>query len=102
MTSTLLPTDSTFVYLIEGWISLLGFFVLGLVKLFALIDAVVRPAKSYAAMGKLTKPGWLLILFLSLAVHVVWASPLSIFSLAGTVAAFVYLLDVRPALVARR
>jgi hypothetical protein len=28
----------------------------------------------------------------------VWSSPLSIFSIVGTVAAFVYLLDAKPAL----
>jgi len=29
--------------------------------------------------------------------HIVFASPIGLLSLAGTVAAFVYLLDVRPA-----
>ena len=37
---------------------------------------------------------------LSLATHILWPSPLAFFSLLGDVAAFVYILDVKPALSA--
>jgi uncharacterized membrane protein len=81
----------------ESGLLFLVFVVLVVIKGWALIDAVMRPSQAFPAADKLTKPAWLWILGLSLAAHIVWASPLGILSLAGTVAAFVYLLDVRPA-----
>jgi Protein of unknown function (DUF2516) len=71
------------------------FLVLLVVKLWALVDAVLRPAQGYVAADKLTKTAWLWILGLAFAADVVLHSMLLV--LAGTVAAFVYLLDVRPA-----
>ena len=82
----------------ESGVLLLLFLVLLAVKAWAMVDAVVRPAGAYPAADKLTKPAWLWILGLSLAAHIVWASPLNFLSLAGTIAALVYLLDARPAL----
>jgi len=65
------------------------------VKLWALVDAAIRPAPAYVAAEKLTKVAWLWILGLALAVDLVLGS--MFLMLAGTVAAFVYLIDVRPA-----
>lgn len=78
---------------------LLGLLFLGLalVKGWALVDALMRPAQAFPAVDKLTKAAWLWILGLSLVAHIVFASPLGLLSIAGTIAAFVYLLDVRPA-----
>ena len=73
------------------------FLVLAAVKAWALIDAVARPTPAFSAADKLTKPAWLWILGLSLVAHIVFASPIGLLSIAGTIAAFVYLLDVRPA-----
>jgi hypothetical protein len=67
------------------------------VKLFALVDAATRPARAFVSEGKLTKVAWLLILSLTLAVHLL-SPPIGLLSLIGTVAALVYLADVRPAL----
>jgi hypothetical protein len=72
--------------------------VLLVVKIFAMVDALTRPATAYVSEGKLTKPAWLLILGLALAVHLVSRTPIGLLTLIGTVAAFVYLADVRPAL----
>ena len=87
--------SSTIFELQTGFLGIL-WLVLTAVKLYALIDAVLRPAQAYVAADKLTKQAWLWILGLTLAAHFLIAS--SILSLAGIVAAFVYLLDVRPAL----
>ena len=73
------------------------YLVLAVVKAWALIDAVARPTPAFTAADKLTKPAWLWILGLGLVAHIVFASPIGLLSIAGTVAAFVYLLDVRPA-----
>lgn len=76
----------------------LAFYALMGVKVWALIDALMRPAAAYVAAGKLTKQGWLLILGLTVVTSLLWGSPLGLFSIVGTVAAFVYLLDAKPAL----
>ncbi|MCZ4498656.1 MAG: hypothetical protein JWQ74_1209 [Marmoricola sp.] len=74
------------------------FLALLAVKMWAMVDAVLRPTQAYLAADKLTKAGWLWILGLTLAAHIVLGSLM--LNLIGTVAAFVYLLDVKPALLA--
>ncbi|WP_308016364.1 DUF2516 family protein [Cellulosimicrobium marinum] len=72
------------------------------VQLFALVDALRRPASAFTAEGKLTKPIWLAILgaaavlgFLSLPLG---GPNLGFLGLIAVVAAIVYLVDVRPRL----
>ena len=72
------------------------------VQLFALIDAIRRPASAFTAEGKLTKPIWLAILgvaaalgFLSLPIG---GPNLGFIGIIAVVAAIVYLVDVRPRL----
>jgi hypothetical protein len=86
------------VWQFENLVWEIAFFALLAVKVFAFIDALTRPAQAYVATGKLTKQAWCLILGLTVAVTFVWPSVLGIFSIVGVVAAFVYVLDVRPAL----
>lgn len=77
----------------------LAFLALMAVKIWAFIDALMRPAPAFVAAEKLTKQAWLLILGLVVATSMLWQSPLGLFSIVGTVAAFVYILDAKPALV---
>ena len=82
-----------------GGITALAWFVLLGVKLWVMIDAATRRAELFEAAGKLTKPAWLLILGLTLLTHLLPPQdPVGLLSIIGTVIAFVYLLDVRPAL----
>jgi hypothetical protein len=90
------------VFQFESLLGEIAFYVLLAVKVFAFVDALTRPTQAYVAAGKLTKPAWLLILGLTVATALLWPSVIGIFSIVGIVAAFVYLLDVRPALVATR
>ena len=69
------------------------------VKVWAFVDALLRPAEAYEAAGKLTKPAWLVILGISAVWTLIDPSVFGLISIAGTIAAFVYILDVRPALV---
>ena len=62
----------------------------------ALVDSVTRPANAFEAAGKLTKPAWLAITGIALALGLLF-SPIGLFGLAATVASIVYLVDVRPA-----
>jgi hypothetical protein len=85
-------------FVTQNWLLLGIALIILCVKIFALVDALARPAAAYVSAGKLTKPAWLLILGLALAVDLVIFYPIQIISLIGTVAAFVYLADARPAL----
>jgi len=76
--------------------------VLGLgalvLKLWALADSVTRPAAAFPAAGKLTKPAWVAILAVALLLTLLsGASFMGLLSIVGTIAAIVYLVDVRPA-----
>jgi len=70
------------------------FLVIVLVKLYALVDAASRPEAAYVSAGKQTKQFWLVILVVALV-----ATFVGFLSIVGLVAALVYLLDVRPAIV---
>lgn len=67
------------------------------VQVYALVDAAVRPATAYAAAGKWTKQGWVIVLALSLVVGQL-LTLVSMLGLAAVVATIVYFVDVRPAL----
>jgi hypothetical protein len=83
------------VFEFENTVTLVVYVALFAVKMWAMIDALTRPAQAFPAADKLTKPAWLWILGLTLVAHVVLNSVM--LDLAGAIAAFVYLLDVRPA-----
>jgi hypothetical protein len=68
------------------------------VKLIAFVSSLLYSAEAYHAANKLTKPAWTIILGLGLVAQVVLGGALGIISLVFTVAALVYLADVRPAL----
>jgi Protein of unknown function (DUF2516) len=87
------------VFAVEGWISIAILVVLIAVKAFAFVSSLMFSGEAYSAGDKLSKPAWVAILGLGLAAQLLMAgSPLSLIHLAFTIAAFVYLADVRPAL----
>lgn len=86
------------VFEFENAVVLALFLLMAALELFALVDALIRPAAAYAAADKLSKPGWLVILVLSLLTCLAIRSPMNIIGLLGAVAAGVYVADVRPAL----
>jgi Protein of unknown function (DUF2516) len=90
--------DADFAYSIESTVALVLWFVLLAVKLFALIDALFHSDRAYVAADKQNKAFWLLLLVIFLALHILIPSPIQVLNLIGTVAAFVYLADVRPTL----
>ena len=71
-----------------------------IVEVWALIDALRRPPGAFVAVGKQTKPLWLIILGVAVVIGLTvspTASPLiSILPIAAFVAAAIYLTDVRP------
>jgi len=87
------------VFQFEGTIMLVVFFVLLAVKIYAFGSSLLFSGEAYGAAGKLTKPAWCIILGLGVALQLI-GSPIGFLSIAFTIAAFVYLADVRPALSA--
>lgn len=81
-----------------GFLSVLWFAAVA-VKLWALVDAAIRPGPSYVAAGKQTKPLWVVLLGLAVALDLLWGRGfLSLFAVAGLIVAIIYLVDVRPKL----
>ena len=69
----------------------------------AVVDALFRPADGYVAAGKLTKPAWIGITALAAVILYFTGGPLgSFFGLPAVIASVVYLVDVRPALKGMR
>ena len=62
------------VFVFESLVMTLAFFALMAVKVWAFVDALIRPAAAYVAAEKLTKPAWLLILGLTVVTSLLWPS----------------------------
>ena len=92
------------VFAVEGSFLLIVELVLLGVKIFAFVSCLMYASEAYAAANKLTKPAWGIILGLGLVLQIlmVGAGPINILSLAFTIAALVFLADVRPALAGLR
>lgn len=67
----------------------------------ALADALFRPAAYYPAAGKLTKPAWVAILAVALLL-IFSTGFMGLLGIVAMIAVIVYLVDVRPALRALR
>ncbi|MET0931504.1 MAG: DUF2516 family protein [Aeromicrobium sp.] len=80
---------------VQGGLLMILTIVLFVVKGFALVDCVARRSSQFEYLDTLPKQTWLIILALAVVAHVVFWSPLGILNLIGTVAALVYLAQVR-------
>jgi Protein of unknown function (DUF2516) len=89
---------AAFVFNVESLVLFAAWWVLLGVKVFAVGDALIRKDAFYVAADKQNKAFWLLLLIVFLALHVILPSVLNPLNLIGTVAALVYLADVRPVL----
>lgn len=69
--------------------------LLFITKGFALVDCVARRPAQFTQLDTLPKQTWLIILGLGLLAHLLFWYPLGILNLLGTVAALVYLAQVR-------
>lgn len=67
------------------------------VKLVAFVDCVRRPTEAFTYAAKRSKNLWLAITGIALAVTIVDLNPLGLLGIIGSVAAIVYLVDVKPA-----
>ena len=87
------------VFAVEGITMLVIEIVLLAVKIFAFVNSLRFSDEAYRTAGKMNKAAWTIILGLGVVAQIVLAgSPLNLINLALTVAALVYLADVKPAL----
>ncbi|MEO5662783.1 MAG: DUF2516 family protein [Nocardioides sp.] len=86
------------VFALEGYAYLVVLLVMLAIKGFAFINSVLYPTQAYPAASRGTKAAWTIGLGLGLAAQILIATPLNLINLAFTIAAFVYLADIRPAL----
>lgn len=86
---------------IPGVVGAILWWVLAAVKLFALITALMFSAAAYRAADKWSKQGWVILLAVAFVLQVV-PVPILFLNLAMTIAALVFLADVRPALSSLR
>ncbi|WP_049571999.1 DUF2516 family protein [Streptomyces sp. SBT349] len=84
--------------LLQGFSSIVSFIFLGvlILSIFALVNAALQREDAFRAADKQTKPFWLVLLGITVAVQLL--IPWLLLVLAGTIATVVYLVDVRPAL----
>ncbi|MBA3743817.1 MAG: DUF2516 family protein [Sporichthya sp.] len=80
----------------------LGTAALFAVHVFALGDCLIRPSGAFVASGKKTKQFWSIILGVAAGCTLLLSNVTYTLVLAATVAALVYILDVRPAVQAFR
>lgn len=83
---------------VQGTVLTVVWLVLLVVKALAAIDCLRRPAAAFPAVGRQTKVLWLIITGLALLTGLLPGLTIELIGLAGTVAALVYLFDVRPRL----
>jgi hypothetical protein len=86
------------VFEFQGLFSMLAFYGLLALKVFAFVSALRWSAPAYEAADKLTKPAWVALTGIGLAQALIFGGVLGLLSVAFTIAALVYVLDVRPAL----
>lgn len=72
--------------------------VMLVLKGYALVDCVRRPAQAFPAVGRQSKPLWLILTGLALLFGLLPGATLDLLGIAGAVIALVYLFDVRPRL----
>lgn len=80
---------------VQNGLTLVLSVTLFVVKGFALADCVTRRADQFSYLDTLPKRSWLIILTLALVGHAFQWAPLGLLNLIGTVAALVYLAQVR-------
>lgn len=80
---------------VQNSLSLVLTLILFGVKLAALVDCVSRDGSRFAVIDTLPRRSWIIILVLTVAWHALNWNPIGILNLVGTVAALVYLAQLR-------
>ena len=71
----------------------------GGVKIWAFVDCLRRPTQAFTAVGRLTKPVWLLITGVAALTGLLPGLTIGLLGIAGLVGAMVYLFGIRPRII---
>lgn len=83
---------------VQGAVLTILSILLFVAKGFALVDCISRRPAQFGQIETLPKQTWLILLSLAVVAHLLFWYPLGILNLLGTVAALVYLAQVRGSL----
>ena len=84
---------------VQGIVLLAVWVVTFAAKGYAFVDCVRRPQQAFPAVGRQSKPLWLILTGLAAATGFFPGLTLTIFGLAGIVIALIYLFDVRTKII---
>ncbi len=98
------PIGGPVVFIVEYWISIAFWFGALIAMLYALVNSLTHSTEEFEVASKLPKFAWVLILLLGVFAQVLISpgNPLSLFHIIFTVAALVYLAEVKPAIAGLR
>ena len=80
---------------VQGLVLLAVWVVTFAVKAFAFVDCIRRPAEAFPAVGRQSKPLWLILTGLAAATGVFPSLTVTIFGLAGIIIGLIYVFDIR-------
>jgi len=69
------------------------------IKAYAFVDCIRRPAQAFPAVSRQSKVLWLILTGVSALAALVVQNPLSLFGIAGLVVSLVYVFDVRTRII---
>ena len=79
----------------QNLVELVLWVLFGIVKIWAFVDCVRRPAAAFPAVGRVSKVLWLILTGIAALTGLLPAFTLNIIGIAGIVVALIYLFDVR-------
>lgn len=79
----------------QNLVVLILWVLFGIVKIWALVDCVRRPAEAFPAVGRVSKILWLILTGAAALTGLIPNLTIGIIGIAGIVVALVYLFDVR-------
>ena len=83
----------------QDLVTLVLWVLFGIVKIWAFVDCVRRPAPAFPAVGRVSKVLWLILTGAAALTGLLPQLTLGIIGIAGLVVALIYLFDVRTRIV---
>lgn len=79
----------------QNLVELVLWVIFGVVKIWAFVDCLRRPAAAFPAVGRVSKVLWLILTGIAALTGLLPGFTLNIIGIAGIVVALIYLFDVR-------
>jgi len=86
-------------YQVQNVVLLVLWVLFLVIKVYAFIDCIRRPAQAFPAVSRQSKVLWLILTGVSALAGLVVQDPLSLFGIVGLVVSLVYIFDVRTRII---